>query len=192
MRPIVATLAILSGLGCSSRSNDHAPPPPPPPPAVDPHPPTVETIRDAEAAAIRREPDPRCRERIAISDGLIQVNANDYVQPVERGSDFVNEPIPHLDVVVSKQQRIAFTLDYPFERQFEGSVTGDITLRRIIDAVRTGFRHMYEGASARKIPNMENVDVTGPYGRAVHGIGDLVIEHIDLCDDRRLDISIGS
>jgi hypothetical protein len=51
---------------------------------------------------------------------------------------------------------------------------------------------MYEGTTQRDIPNMSNKDVTGPYGRASHVIGDLVIEHIDLCDGRWLDISIGS
>jgi len=40
---------------------------------------------------------------------------------------------------------------------------------------------------------MYNKDVSGPYGRAFHAIGDLVIEGIDLCEaDGALDIAIGS
>lgn len=104
----------------------------------------------------------------------------------------MDEAIPDLDRVISTAPRIEFTLDYPFEKPFTGSITGDITLRRIIDAVRSGFRHMYEGTTQRDIPNMYNKDVNGPYGRAFHVIGDLVIERIDLCDGGRLDILIGS
>jgi hypothetical protein len=104
----------------------------------------------------------------------------------------VKETIPGLDRVISKAPKIDFTLDYPFEKPFESSITGRITLRRVIDAVRAGFRHMYEGTTQRDIPKLENKDVNGPYGRVFHVIGDLVIESIDLCDDRWLDISIGS
>jgi hypothetical protein len=43
-------------------------------------------------------------------------------------------------------------------------VSGRITLRAIIDAVRAGFRTMYEGTTQRDIPGMENKDVNGPAG----------------------------
>lgn len=67
-----------------------------------------------------------------------------------------------------------------------------MTLRRIIDAIRAGFRKMYEGAEVRDIPGMMNKDVRGAYGNAFHVIGDLVVESIELCDGDRLEISIGS
>ncbi|MEP6861941.1 MAG: nuclear transport factor 2 family protein [Deltaproteobacteria bacterium] len=54
------------------------------------------------------------------------------------------------------------------------------------------FVNMYEVTTQRDIQHLENKDVTGRYGQAFHVIGDLVIESIDLCDDRSLDISIGS
>jgi hypothetical protein len=145
-----------------------------------------------EAAAQRDTQEAECKGRVPLYDGSINVDASDYVQPVEHGDAWVDEAIPDLDRVVSTAPRIDFTLDYPFEKPLTGSITGNITLRRIIDAVRSGFRHMYEGTTEREIPKMYNKDVTGPYGRAFHAIGDLVIERIDLCDGGRLDISIGS
>jgi hypothetical protein len=114
------------------------------------------------------------------------------VQSVERGSDFVDETIPNLDRVISKAPKLDFTLDYPFEKPFKGSVSSPLTLRRIIDAVRAGFRHMYEGTTQRDIPHMVNKDVSGAYGKAFHAITDLVIENIQICGGTRLDIGIGS
>jgi hypothetical protein len=134
----------------------------------------------------------QCKTRVEIYKGMIEVDARTYVHPALHGDTDVNEPIPALDRVLSKAPRIELTLDYPFEKPFTTTVTGPITLRRVIDAVRAGFRHMYEGTTQRDIPKLENKDVTGPYGRAFHAIGDLVIESIDLCDDSWLDISIGS
>jgi hypothetical protein len=93
---------------------------------------------------------------------------------------------------VSSAPELRFTLDYPFEKPFTGTVTGALTLRRIIDAVRAGFRTMYQGTTEREIPGMANKDVRGAYGKAFHVIGDLVIEEIQLCDGKTLEIGIGS
>jgi len=191
MRAIVVALAVLGFVGCSRRKNDS--PSRPPAAAVPPAPATAELVRAADEAAPQRDTkQAECKGRVPLYDGSLSVDASDYVQPVEHGDAWVDEAIPDLDRVVSTAPRIDFTLDYPFEKPFTGSITGNVTLRRIIDAVRSGFRHMYEGTTEREIPKMDNKDVTGPYGRAFHVIGDLVIEHIDLCDGGRLDISIGS
>ena len=190
MRRMVAAVAVFAWIGCSGRKDSASPPPPAL--IVDEKPPTAKMIRETDQAAAKRDTERECKGRVAIYDGDIAIDAHNYVQTVMRGSDEVEEAIPRLDDVVSKAPRIEFTLDYPFEKPFTGSVAGDITLRRIVDAVRAGFRHMYEGTTQRDIPKMYNKDVSGPYGRAFHVIGDLVIERIDLCDDRWLDISIGS
>ena len=114
------------------------------------------------------------------------------MHPVARGEDLVDEPIEGLDRVISTSARVRFTLDYPFEKPFAGVVAGKLTLRRTVDAIRAGFREMYEGSTQRDIPGMHNKDVTGRYGRAFHAIGDLVIERIELCADDSLSIFIGS
>jgi len=149
-------------------------------------------IKQSELEAAQGELERACERPTVIYEGSIAVNANGYLHPVERGDDFIDEPIPALDRVVIASSRVEFTLDYPFEKPFAGVVTGPITLRRIIDAIRAGFRTMYEGTTQRDIPGMMNKDVTGRYGRAFHVIDDLVIEGIDLCPDGSLSISIGS
>jgi hypothetical protein len=109
------------------------------------------------------------------------------------GADYVEEDIAGLDRVVSAAAQLRFSLDYPFDKSFQGTVTGRITFRNIIDAVRIGLRKMYEGTSQRDIPGIVNKDVTGPYGRAFHVIGDLVIERIEICNENgTLEIAIGS
>jgi hypothetical protein len=142
--------------------------------------------------AANRDAERPCERPVAVYEGSIQVARSDYLHPVARGQDFVDEPIDGLDRVLSKSTRVRFTLDYPFERPFAGVVTGDISLRRTIDAIRAGFRTMYEGTTQRDIPGMHNKDVSGPYGRAFHVIDDLVIEGIDLCADDTFAITIGS
>lgn len=149
-------------------------------------------IRKTEQLAAQRDADRECEQQTVVYEGSIAVNASDYIHPVERGDDLVDRPIEGLDRIVSKAPRVEFVLDYPFEKPFRGVVTGEITLRRTIDAVRAGFRTMYEGTTQRDIPGMYNKDVTGPYGRAFHVIDDLVIEGIDLCGDDVFAISIGS
>ena len=149
-------------------------------------------IRRAEQRAAERDAERTCEPRTVVYEGSIAVNASDYVHPVERGVDFVDEPIEGLDRIVSKSPRVEFVLDYPFEKPFRGVITCEITLRRTIDSIRAGFRTMYEGTTQRDIPGMHNKDVTGPYGQAFHVIDDLVIEGIDLCGDAVFSISIGS
>lgn len=127
-----------------------------------------------------------------VYDGSVTVNGSDYLHAVARGEDYVDETIAGLDRVLTKSTRVRFTLDYPFERPFDGVVMGEITLRRTIDAIRSGFRQMYKGTTQSDIPGMHNKDVAGPYGRAFHVIGDLVIERIDLCADDTFLIAIGS
>lgn len=192
-RSLALALAVGFAAGCSKHKSD--PPPPPPPAAGSATEPaaTTDTIRESEVAAATRDAERPCDHRVVVFEGSIEVDATTYVHPVAHGDTYTDEPIPNLDREISKAPRIEFTLDYPFEKPFTSSITGGLTLRRIIDAVRAGFRHMYEGSTQRDIaPKLENKDVRGEYGRAFHVIGDLVIEHIDLCDDRWLDISIGS
>ncbi len=194
MRTSVIAVAVLGWLGCSHPKAESPPPPPPASAATAERPaPTADVIRASEEAATQRNAERReCTGRVTIYSGSINIDAHDYVQSVVHGDADVAEPIPDLDRVVSTAPSVDFTLDYPFEKPFRGSVTGQLTLRRIIDAVRGGFRHMYEGATVRDIPKMYNKDVTGPYGRAFHVIGDLVIEQIDLCNGQWLDLTIGS
>jgi hypothetical protein len=149
-------------------------------------------IQRSEQRAAKRDAERVCERPILVYDGSIEVNSSDYLHSVARGEEFVDEPIDGLDRVISKSTRVRFTLDYPFETPFAGVVAGEITLRRTIDAIRAGFRKMYEGSEQRDIAGMHNKDVTGPYGRAFHVIDDLVIERIDLCADDSLAIFIGS
>jgi hypothetical protein len=152
----------------------------------------LSVIQRSEQLAVERGAERVCERAVEVYDGSIPVAASGYLHSVERGDDFVDEPIGGLDRLLSKSTRVRFTLDYPFEKPFAGAVTGEITLRRTIDAVRAGFRKMYERTIERDIPGMDNKDVTGPYGRAFHAIDDLVIERIDLCGDESFLITIGS
>lgn len=94
----------------------------------------------------------------------------DYVHPVEKGDDYVDEPLRDLDKVLTNAAEVRFTLDYPFERPFAGLITKPITLRRLVDGIRAGFRKMYAGATEREIPGMMNKDVQGLYGRSFHSM----------------------
>jgi hypothetical protein len=151
-----------------------------------------ELIQKSEREAAARDAKRVCKSPIPIFEGSITVNSSDYQHSVARGEDFVDEPISGLDRVLSKSAQVRFTLDYPFERPFAGVVTGDITLRRTIDAIRAGFRQMYQGTTQRDIPGTYNKDVMGPYGRAFHVIDDLVIARILLCEDDTFLIVINS
>ncbi len=154
--------------------------PPPIKPAAQPD--FLKRIQESEAAAAKRGAEaPPCRGAVTMHSGSIQVDANDYGDA--SGLDRVHS---------SKAEKVSFTLDYPFEKPFAGTVTAPITLRRSVDAIRAGFRKMYDGAAIRDIPGMHNKEVTGPYGQSFHAIGDLVIEGVELCDDGRLQIAIGS
>lgn len=184
--PLVLLVACFSACGaCESKTSA------PTPVLVKADP--VSAIQATEArAAERDEVRSSCGNRIAVYSGSIDVAATGYQHHVERGDDYVEEEIGDLDRVITKATRVQFTLDYPFEKKFTGVVTDRVTLRKIIDAVRAGFRKMYEGSTERDIPGMMNKDVSGAYGKSFHAIGDLVIEGIDLCDDASLEISIGS
>ena len=178
-------IVVLLGAACQRRE---AVPPRPSATAAPPAP--IVSRRDEEAAKAAREEQP-CAGAVSLYAGAIDVAARDYTH--FRGESEVKEKIPALGKVVSKSARLRFTLEYPFEKPFEGEVTAPITLRKIIDAVRAGFRKMYEGTRQQDIPGMYNKDVQGPYGRAFHAIDDLVIEAIVLCESAgTLEIDIGS
>ena len=128
-------------------------------------------------------------------EGSIPVAGNAYHHTELVGDDYEETDIPGLDTVVSRAPSLTFTLDYPFDEPFEGRVVGveGITLRHIIDAIRDGYRQMYEGTSMENIPNIANKKVTGSYGTAMHVIDDLVIESIELDGSKNnLTIFIGS
>ena len=178
MKRCVLATAVFAGLLACSKC-DRQPEAPAPPPAARPDP-------AAELAPHR------CEQPQLVYRGSITVDASDYMNLVPKGDDYVDAPIEGLDRVVSTQAQLRFVLDYPFEKPFNGTVSAPLTLRRIIDAIRAGFRTMYGGATVKDIPGMMNKDVKGAYGSSFHAIGDLVIEHIDLCADGTLDIGIGS
>ena len=150
-------------------------------------------IQKAEAASAERASERRpCGQPVSLYEGSIPVVGTDYIHQISRGGDVVEETIDGLDRVVSKAETVRFTLDYPFEKPLAGTVTGKISVRRIIDAIRAGFRTMFEGTTQKDIPGMMNKEVRGPYGKSFHVIGDLVIESIHLCNDDSLEIGIGS
>ncbi len=194
-RFLLASVAAAALLSCrSGESTPSAQPqgakPSSPEPAVEAEP--SAEIRLSEQRASERDAQRVCERPTAVYAGSIAVNATDYVHSVARGDDVVNQPLEGLDRIVSASTRVEFVLEYPFEKPFRGVVTGEITLRRTIDAIRAGFRTMYEGTAQRDIPGMHNKRVTGPYGQAFHVIDDLFIEKIDLCGDAAFSIYIGS
>lgn len=194
---LAVTMLCVGFTACQKRAAEEPPPVMPSPVARAPVVPRpsepAEQIQAAEQAAMQREAErPKCGHPITLYEGSISVDASDYLHPVPRGDEYVDVTIEGLDRAISAATRVSFTLDYPFEKPFGGVVTGKLTLRRVIDAIRAGFRKMYEGAAVRDIPGMMNKDVTGPYGNAFHVISDLVVERIELCDGDRLEISIGS
>ena len=130
-----------------------------------------------------------------IYDGSITVNDDGYTHTVERGDDWVEVEIEDLDQRVTRNPILKFTLDYPFEKPYEGTIVTDAgaSLRQIIDAIRAAYRMMYRGASIEDIPNLLNKRVQGDYGEAIHAIDDLVIEGIAVDDETgELEIIIGS
>jgi len=146
----------------------------------------------AAAGPQRREQPP---SRVTVYDGSIPVAGNAYRHTALVGEDYADTDIPGLDTVVSRAPSLSFTLDYPFDEPFEGRIVGveGITLRHIIDAIRDGYRQMYEATSTEDIPNIANKKVTGSYGTAMHVIDDLVIESIELDGtNNTLTIFIGS
>jgi hypothetical protein len=131
------------------------------------------------------------------ADGWIEVDSDEYVAQVhdEDADDTVPTPIEGLDDPLVERDAVELVLDYPFEHPYRARLTSDngITLRQIIDAVRSGFREMYRGATHTPIEGLLNEHVAGSYGQAFHGIHDLVIEGILLHEEEgRLEILIGS
>lgn len=153
----------------------------------------LSVVRASEAAASQRAAE-RSRGGVRIYDGGgVSVARRDYVHLKKRGDDdYVEEQVSALDDVITLERKITFTLDYPFEREFAGTVEGQITLRRIVDAIRAGFDSMYANTTQEDLAQLTNKRVTGPYGTAFHVIGDLYIEGIALRDDGALEIDIGS
>lgn len=173
----------LAMAGCDRKSAT------PNPTAAPPSSPTVVASTLPSAAEARPERPP-CAREVTVYEGSIDVSATGYDHSPDGDAE---RPIPNLDKVLSRAPRLYFTLDYPFEKPLEVRVSAPITLRRIVDAVRSGFRKMYEGTSQSDIPGMVNKDVKGAYGTAFHVIGDLVIEGISLCEaEGRMEIAIGS
>jgi len=169
-------VAIAYSMGCKGSADEAPPAPvvlaPTDQRATDP----LAKISDYEATAAKRDTEEtKCRKPRTVYDGSIDVAANDYTHLVQRGDDYVSVPVENLDKVFSTSADVRFTLDYPFEKPFAGTVKGQLTRRNIIDAIRRGFRTMYEGTSVQDIPGMYNKDVRGPYGRSFHAIDDLVI-----------------
>src|SRR5262249_42714317 len=117
--------------------------------------------------------DPRRHSRLimrVVYEGSVAVNASDYTHPVARGDDYVDVEIEGLDDLVTRVSCLRFTLDYPFDKPYAGTVIGDagVSLRQIIDAIRTGFRVIYRGAAHTEVPRLLNQIVDGDYGRAFH------------------------
>ncbi len=133
----------------------------------------------------------------SIYEGSVSVARADYSHTVHDNETdkYVELPIDGLDDRVATIATLSFTLDYPFDSPFHGTVVTDAgpTLRQIIEAVRAAYRTMYRGTVAQDLPLAGNKLVTGEYGRAFHVIEDLVIESIDIDEAAaRLEIGIGS
>jgi hypothetical protein len=139
-------------------------------------------------------------EMRCVFEGSIEVDATGYFKSADYDTaDFDDGdglvPIDDVEVPFTPLAELTFVLDYPFEQPLDCVVrsNGGIALRHVIDAVRAGFHRMYENATEEDIPNLANKRVTGAYGVALHIMGDLVIESIDLDESEgRLEIGIGS
>ncbi len=86
-------------------------------------------------------------------------------------ADFVHLDVPltELDEVITDEPELKFTLLYPFDKPYAGTIQtgGGATRRQILDAIRAGFRTMYEG---------------GAYGRAHQEIDHMFIDRVELTD----------
>lgn len=141
------------------------------------------------------------RDTRTIFEGSIEVDSDTYLQApdydLEDSPGFSDDdvPIPDLDVPFTEHTELRFVLDYPFENPLECVASGasGVTLRNVIDAVRDGFRTMYQDTTVEPIANLHNKRVTGAYGEALHVIGDLVIEAIEVDElNGTLEVGIGS
>lgn len=114
--------------------------------------------------------------------GHIGVADDDYMELVsEDGGPPEEMPIEGLDDVLTELTPVAVVLDHPFDRPHRARLSGDdgITLRQVIDAVRQGFRTMYQSR--------------GAYGEVFHPITDIVIETIILDDEKKtISLEVGT
>lgn len=78
----------------------------------------------------------------------------------------LGEPITGLDEVVSSHGELAFSIEYPFDKPLARTVSGPLTRRAIIDAIRAAIRAMYAA--------------DGTYGRAHQQLDHLFIDRIVL------------
>ena len=132
-----------------------------------------------------------------IYEGSVSVASLDYVHTVQdkKTGEYMQAPIAGLDDHIAIAATLAFTLDYPFESPYHGTLAAGAgtTLRQIFDAVRAAYRLIYRGTTPQDLPLVDNKLVDGQYGRAFHVIEDLVIESIDIDEvSARLEIFIGS
>lgn len=131
-------------------------------------------------------------------EGEIAVADTGYIQHLVVGDDEdedIDVAIERLDERLTNRAILTFTLDYPFEKPYDGKVITDAgaSLRQIIDAIREAFQRMYRGVTIEDIAQLHNKRVRGDFGQALHVIEDLVIESIELDDATgQLDIQIGS
>ena len=92
-------------------------------------------------------------------------------------ADFLHLDVPltDLDEVISDEAELKFTLLYPFEKPYTGTIQsgGGATRRQILEAIRAGFRTMYAGTTAEG----------GTYGRAHQQLDRLFIDRIALEGD---------
>lgn len=80
--------------------------------------------------------------------------------------------IEALDEVISSEPELQFSLEYPFEKPYAGTVRAPsgATRRQVIEAIRDGFRTMYAATTAKG----------GPYGRAHQQLDHLFVDRIEL------------
>lgn len=95
-----------------------------------------------------------------ILDQPLRVDSAEYLH--------LGEPLAKLDETVSSASALTFTLDYPFDKPFSGTVASasPITRRAVIDAIRAAFRTMYAAGET--------------YGRAHQALDHLFIDRVVL------------
>jgi len=106
-----------------------------------------------------------------ILDQPLRVDSTEYLH--------LGEPLANLDETVSSASELTFTLDYPFDKPFSGTVAGTspISRRAVIDAIRAAFRAMYAAGDT--------------YGRAHQALDHLFIDRIVL-DGTELAIEVAT
>jgi len=102
-----------------------------------------------------------------ILDVPLRVDSGDFLH--------LDAPLTGLDEVMTDEPELTFTLEYPFEKPYAGTIktAKGATRRQIIDAIRTGFRTMYAATT----------ETGGTYGRAHQRLDHLFIDRIALDDD---------